>query len=125
MILIDTSAWVAFFRNQNPVADLVDRALDYNDAALCGPVYTELLRGLKNERERYRIIDYLDGCAFLVQPKDLWMAAGDCGYRLQRKGRTVKSMDLLIACYAIALLTQVGSLLPGLALCGAKVLRRL
>jgi hypothetical protein len=37
MILVNTSAWSAFFRGRDPLAGAVDDALASNDAALRAP----------------------------------------------------------------------------------------
>ncbi len=102
MILIDTSAWIDFFRGNGPLADDVDRALEQGEAALCGPVQTELLRGLRSKGDRARVLLHLGGCHLLAQPPDLWSEAGTLGLALRPKGLTVKTLDLLIACYALA-----------------------
>lgn len=109
MILVDTSAWVEFFRGRPPIAAEVDAVIDTNDAALCGPVVMELRRGFRSARERNRVLPLLGGCRWLDQPPRLWEEAGDLGFLLARRGFTAKSFDLLIATYAltysIALLT--------------------
>ncbi|HEX6278084.1 MAG TPA: PIN domain-containing protein [Polyangiaceae bacterium] len=102
MILVDTSAWIDFFRGKGPLADRVDDALASNEAALCGPILTELRRGLRSASERRRVIPLLDGCHQLEQPEKLWEEAGELGYVLARKGTTVKTLDLLIATYALS-----------------------
>jgi predicted nucleic acid-binding protein len=102
MILIDTSAWIDFFRDRKPVADRVDRALEDGEAALCGPVQTELRRGLRSRSERAKVLLHLGGCHALAQPANLWEEAGELGFTLGRRGLTVKTLDLLIACYALA-----------------------
>lgn len=102
MILVDTSAWIDFFRGRDPVARAVDDALAANEAALCGPIETELRRGLSNERERKKVVPLLDACHALSQPPDLWAEAGDLGFALRRRGVTPTSMDLLIATYALS-----------------------
>lgn len=101
MILVDTSAWVEFFRDRRPLSVRVDAVLEAGEAALCGPVITELRRGLRAS-ERRRVLPLLDGCHFLSEPDDLWVAAGDLGAHLLRRGLTVKTLDLLIATHAIA-----------------------
>ena len=101
MILVDTSAWIAFFRDRGPVAATVDRALEDDEAALCGPVFTELRGGFASAAERSRTIPLLLACHQLPQPTSLWEDAGDLGFALARKGLTVKSLDLLIAAYAL------------------------
>ena len=101
MILIDTSAWIEFFKARGVIAEQVDHALLKNDAALCGPILTEIHRGLR-PKERKRVLPLLKGCHWLEQPEQLWQEAGDLGYFLRRKGASVKTIDLLIATYALA-----------------------
>jgi predicted nucleic acid-binding protein len=102
VILVDTSAWIDFFRGLEPFASAVDAVLDSDDVALCGPVLTELRRGLRTRRERSRVLPLLSGCHFLEQPPALWEEAGDLGYALARRGAIVKTLDLLIAAYALS-----------------------
>jgi predicted nucleic acid-binding protein len=102
MILIDTSAWIEFFRGRDPIASAVDQALANNEAALCGPVEVELRRGLLSERERRKVLPLLDACHGLEQPLRLWSEAGDLGFALRRHGFTAKTVDLLIATYALS-----------------------
>jgi hypothetical protein len=101
MTLVDTSAWIEFFRGREPVAASVDELLDSGQAALCGPIVTELRRGLRAP-ERGRVLALLEGCHLLDEPGDLWVAAGDLGFLLARRGVTVKTLDLLIAAHAMA-----------------------
>ncbi len=100
MILVDTSAWIDFFRGIEPVAEAVDRLLESNEAALCGPVIVEIRRGIRTRAERARVLPLLEGCHLLSQPPRLWEDAGELGWFLGRRGATVKSLDLLIATYA-------------------------
>ena len=102
MILIDTSAWISFFRDRGPAAAAVDQALEDDEAALCGPVLTELRRGFATTAERNRTIPLLSACHQLAQPANLWDEAGDLGFVLARKGITVKTLDLLIAIHALS-----------------------
>lgn len=102
MILVDTSAWIEFFRDRAPLAAAVDELLAENEVALCGPVVTELGRGIRSARERAEVLELLGGCHLLAQPDDLWAEAGELGALVGRRGATVKSMDLLIATYALA-----------------------
>ena len=107
MILIDTSAWIAFFRDRGQAAAAVDQALEDDEAALCGPVLTELRRGFATAAERNRAIPLLSACHQLLQPADLWDEAGDLGFVLARKGITVKTLDLLVATYALSHRTPI------------------
>jgi predicted nucleic acid-binding protein len=100
--LIDTSAWIDFFRGQRGLADAVDKLLESGDAAICGPIVTELRRGLRSDSERVAVLPLLGGCHELGEPTSLWSDAGDLGFVLRRKGVTVKTLDLLIATHALA-----------------------
>jgi len=100
MILVDTSAWVEFFRGRGALADTVDALLEADDVALCGPVVTELWRGLA-AKERTKVLPLLEACHLLEQPPNLWEDAGELGFAARRRGATVKSLDLLIAAYAL------------------------
>jgi predicted nucleic acid-binding protein len=102
VILVDTSAWLAFFRGAGSAADAVDVALGENRVAWCGPIATELRRGFASRRERTKVLALLDACHWLDQPENLWQEAGDLGYALRRKGLTVKTFDLLIATFALS-----------------------
>jgi predicted nucleic acid-binding protein len=102
MTLIDTSAWIDFFRGGGPMAERVDELVETDEAALCGPVVTELRRGLRLRTERDRVLPLLAGCHLLDQPTRLWEEAGEIGWYLGRRGATVKTLDLLIAAYALA-----------------------
>lgn len=101
MILVDTSAWIAFFRGHEPLASRVDAAIDADDAALCGPVICELRRGFVSDAERKKVLPLLGVCHVLPTPPDVWQEAGDLGFALRRKGVTVKTLDLLIAVWAL------------------------
>ena len=83
------------------MSEAVDRLLDSDEAALCGPILTELRRGLRSPADRTQVLPLLAGCHLLEQPAALWDEAGDLGYFLGRKGAAVKSLDLLIATYAL------------------------
>jgi len=102
MTLIDTSAWIDFFRGKEPLATQVEKLLEENQVATCGPILTELGRGFRSEKEKQKVLGLFSGCRHLAQPIDLWEAAGEIGFALKRAGSTVKSFDLLIAAYAIS-----------------------
>jgi predicted nucleic acid-binding protein len=48
------------------------------------------------------VIPLLEGCHLLVDPLHLWEEAGDLGYALGRRGITVRTIDLLVATYALS-----------------------
>ena len=102
MILVDTSAWVDFFRGAEPLASRVDTLLGDDEVAVCGPILTELRRGLRSKAERSQVLPLLLACHALPQPPDLWEEAGDLGFAVRQRGATVKALDLLIATWALS-----------------------
>ncbi len=100
--MVDTSAWIEFFSGSDPYAEYVDALLESDEAALCGPVLAEVRRGLIDARTRGEVLHLLSGCTLLSQPASLWEDAGDLGAIVRRRGSTIKTMDLLIATYALA-----------------------
>lgn len=107
-VLVDTSAWVAFFRGQQPACDRVIELVEANRALRCGPVELELCQGLRR-REAPAVLGLwaalpgldLDGLDFT--------SAGDLLRELRERGRPIPSIDGLIATLAlrhdVALLT--------------------
>lgn len=100
LALVDTSAWIAFFRGDEPVAGLVDRALADGAAALCGVVELELREGLKLD-ERSHVLPLLGAATRIPIAEDDWAQAGDLLADLRRQGVTVPSTDGLIAHLAL------------------------
>jgi predicted nucleic acid-binding protein len=85
----------------------VDALLEADEVAVCGPILTELRRGVRSAVERRKLLDAMRGCHLLSQPASLWTEAGDLGFALRRVGTTVKTMDLLIATYALTAGTPI------------------
>lgn len=100
LILIDTSAWIAFFRGDEPVASLVDDVLAEGNAALCGVVELELRQGLRTE-ERDRVLPLLGATTRIPTEEGDWARAGDLLAELRRRGVTVPGTDGLIAHLAL------------------------
>ncbi len=98
MTLIDTSAWIEFFRSRGePEAKArVAAYIDSADAAYCGPVLLELWSGARKSEKR-AIRRALSFCTCLDFPLACWGRAGDMEQMLRQKGITVPRDDLLVA----------------------------
>jgi predicted nucleic acid-binding protein len=100
-ILIDTCAWIDFFRSKkgilgNHVANLVET----DQALLCGVVITELLQGAKGKKEKQQLEFLISGIEVLDTERMDWIDAGLCLQNLRRKGITLPVTDALIAIVA-------------------------
>lgn len=87
LVLVDTSAWVAFFRNSDArVANIIDCLLEERCVATTGVVRAELLQGAKSRSEFRSLDSMLAAVSLLKEPADVWEQVALLGFRLQRKG---------------------------------------
>lgn len=107
-VLIDSSAWIAAFRGNDPaVQQTVDRLLETDRAVLCGVVEMELLHGMR-ARESDRLLPLFGALPFLEIDRADWQRAGRLLSDLRIRGKTVPATDALIA--ALCLRHEVGLL---------------
>ncbi len=107
-VLIDTSAWIDFFRGkQSAVTDAVQLALQLGLARLCGPVKAELLQGVKTRKEKQQLSVMFDAVENLNTHELDWEVAGNTLHTLRESGITLPLTDALIAAIAIRHKAQV------------------
>ena len=100
-LLIDTSAWIDFFRGkQSGVTDTVQLALQLGLARLCGPVKAELLQGVKTKKEKQQLGVMFDAIENLDTHEADWETAGSNLQALRESGITLPLTDALIAAIA-------------------------
>ncbi len=100
-VLIDTSVWIAYFRNTS--VDLCERVeAMMSEAEICVPtiVLAELLQGSRSEREIGTIEDFLGAFTIVDQGERTWVDAGKLAYQLRKTGKTVNLADCYIAVIA-------------------------
>ena len=101
VLLIDTSAWIDFFRGkQSAVTDSVQLALQLGLARLCGPVKAELLQGTKSRKEKQQLSVMFDAVESLATQEGDWETAGISLQMLRENGVTLPLTDALIAAIA-------------------------
>jgi predicted nucleic acid-binding protein len=102
MVIVDTSAWVEFFRRQgDPSVKLaVKGLLDAYEATLCGPVEMEFLGGARPE-EKDRIQSWFGIVPYARNDQKIWRKAATLYSRMNGKGFKVPWNDALIACITI------------------------
>lgn len=101
-ILIDTSAWIDFFRKKDlGIYRLVAKLLKEKRAVGSGIIALELIRGGKTIKELNYLNDLFEVIDTVDPNPQSYFLAGKLGYALARKGHTVSIVDLLIAQLAI------------------------
>jgi len=101
-LLLDTSLWVDFTRARSPAAlkqFIAPFVLD-PQAHLAEPVLFEVLRSARPEEAR-RLEAQFATVPTLPTPADLWQRAIGLGQACRQIGRTVLSLDLLVAAVAL------------------------
>lgn len=102
MTLVDTSAWIAFFRRRDPI-DL-EAFVPLDEVATCLPVLQEVLQGMREEAAFRRAVVSFGALPIVESPlrEPLFLEAVDLYRTARRAGWTVRSgVDCLIAACAI------------------------
>ena len=101
-LLLDTSLWIDFTRARSPASlkqFIAPFVLD-PEAHLAEPVRFELLRSARPDETRQLEAQFAT-LPTLPTPADLWQRAIDLGQACRQIGRTVLSLDLLVAAVAL------------------------
>ena len=101
-ILVDTSAWIEFFRKKEPWYSAISVLMDDKRICCSGIILAELIQGAKSEKELEVLRDFRHVFEFLDESVNLWQAAGELSNTLQRKGKSVGLSDCYLAASAKA-----------------------
>jgi predicted nucleic acid-binding protein len=100
-VLVDTSAWIEFFRDRDQrVASAVDALLEAGTAVLAGPVLAELTQGARSRREQRAVARLREVLEYVESEQTDWETAGRSARRLRRDGQTIPLIDTLLATVA-------------------------
>jgi predicted nucleic acid-binding protein len=105
LVLVDTSVWIGFFRDENiPEVRKLSALLDNGQAVcLCPTIIQEILQGISDSRNFDRIKEHLLRQIVLTcDPVESAIGAAKIYQHLRKKGVTIrKSNDCLIAYHAL------------------------
>ncbi|MBW4531023.1 MAG: PIN domain nuclease [Aphanothece saxicola GSE-SYN-MK-01-06B] len=101
-LLLDTSLWIDFTRSRSPshLKQFIAPFVLDPQAHLAEPVRFELLRSAQPEEARLLEAQFAT-LPSLPTPVDLWQQAIGLGQACRQIGRTVLSLDLLVAAVAL------------------------
>ena len=102
MIIVDTSAWIEYFRDGEAVtAEKVDRCLDQDLVGIGDLVYCEVMQGIRSPRQRREVASLLQSLPKFEMVGFHIAEKSAQNYRLLRsRGVTVrKTIDVLIGTF--------------------------
>ena len=102
MVLVDTSVWIAFFREgSSSAAKKLDALMEEGEACICGLIEAELLPGL-HKKDRARVRTLMTGLPCLETAADIWRDVADIQERSLAQGFGPFSIpDLIVAAVAL------------------------
>jgi predicted nucleic acid-binding protein len=96
-VLVDTSAWIDFFRQKEPIYSRVSQLLDEDRICCLGIILAELIQGTRSKEEIKTLKDFIFVFPFLKDSTKLWEKAGELSFTLKRAGMQVGLSDCYIA----------------------------
>jgi len=105
MILVDTTVWIDFFTGKpTPQVDILELLIsEGHDICVCGLVLTEVLQGVREEKQYKKIRTYFNHLVFLPMTQTMHFHSAEIYRSLRKKGITIrKPIDCMIASVAIA-----------------------
>ena len=103
-VLVDTTVWIDFFRGtpSPKVTRLEDLIQQREDICCCGFVLTEVLQGIRAEKELIETKRLFEGLIYLPDDRSTFELAATIYRELRRKGCTIRnSIDCLIAAIVV------------------------
>jgi predicted nucleic acid-binding protein len=109
MIILDTSVWIEFFKNNQAFFPRISKLLESREVLAVECVFGELLQGIKTETEREIIIDYWTNL-----PKeyyvDIIIQAGEYSARHKLIDRGIGLFDSIILMHGIISSSKIWTL---------------
>jgi tRNA(fMet)-specific endonuclease VapC len=100
-VLIDTSAWIEFFRKKESSISLrLTEYLKLNQACYTGPIAVELYQGAKTSKEVEVIHQLLQTIHYVDITRSHYHHAGQISYKSARSGKIFSTVDLILAVVA-------------------------
>jgi len=93
-ILIDTSVWIEYFRNQSAqLVGSVEKIAKNGEICVPRVIMAEVMQGAKSEKEISVIGEFMDAFTIVDQTDQTWLKAGRLSYELKRKGKNINLTD--------------------------------
>ena len=96
-VLVDTSAWIDFFRKKEPCYSRVLKLIDEDRVCCTGLVLAELIQGARSGEEIRALKDFTSVFPFLEGSAKLWEKAGELAFSIKKSGQQVGLSDCYLA----------------------------
>jgi predicted nucleic acid-binding protein len=96
-VLVDTSAWIEFFRKREPFYSSVLKLIDEDRICCTGLVLAELIQGAKSRGEIKALKDFSCVFNFLEESASTWVKAGELSFLLRQSGQQTGLSDCCLA----------------------------
>jgi len=100
-IIVDTSIWIEYFKNNSDYVPFVEENLNLENIYIIGPIISELLHGVKNEKEYLMLSKSISAILYLDCIFEDWIKTGSILFNLKKRGKIIPLTDALIAAVAI------------------------
>ena len=97
--LVDSNVFIALTRRGEDLARWLGSRFD--DIYTCGMVRLEVLRGIKDLRQRDDMAGFFNVLCNVPTDNKLWEQASELGWELDRRGRAIPAADVVIAACAL------------------------
>jgi len=103
-VLVDSSVWIDFLKNHStPKTQLLEKLIiDREDLCICGFVFTEVLQGIKDEKQYIATKQQLSNLIHLEDDVSTFELGAAIYRELRKQGLTIRNLiDCLIAATVI------------------------
>jgi predicted nucleic acid-binding protein len=104
VILVDTTVWIDFFNDRRTpqVEKLRDLIENSEDICICGVILTEILQGIRVEKQYAKTKSYLEHLVYLPMHYSTFIKSADIFRYLRHRGITIrKPIDCMIAAVSV------------------------
>ena len=121
-IIIDTSIWIEYFKNNLDYVSFIEENLNLENIYITGPIISELLHGVKSEKEYQMLSQSIKAVPYLDCIFEDWIRTGSILFNHKKKGKIIPLTDALISAVAVRIEAAILTLdqhfkdIPGLKL---------
>ena len=104
MVVVDSSVWIDLFagKHSKNIDILIKSVENSDDICTCGLIMTEVLQGIRSDKEYDKVKNILSGLIYLPITKNMFTQASAIYRTIRKTGKTIRSpIDCIIASICI------------------------